>query len=109
MSPAAGLEGEATWAAFVEQYSKLLLRVAFAFAPGYDGPWTGMPSCWTSSGGTTAGGCGNSRLTDGGSSPLGWWSWPGGCAWITIGAGTVGPAKRRLPQHPPVQGEVEGR
>jgi RNA polymerase sigma factor (sigma-70 family) len=29
--------GEADWQDFVERYSRLLLRVAFAFAPGYDG------------------------------------------------------------------------
>jgi len=37
LDPAAGFEREGAWAAFVEHYSKLLLRVAFAFAPGYDG------------------------------------------------------------------------
>ncbi len=28
---------EAAWQAFVERYSRLMLKVAFAFAPGYDG------------------------------------------------------------------------
>ncbi len=28
---------EAAWQEFIERYSRLLLRVAFAFAPGYDG------------------------------------------------------------------------
>lgn len=29
--------GEVSWQKFVERYSRLLLRVAFAFSPGYDG------------------------------------------------------------------------
>ena len=37
LSVATGTDAEVAWQAFTERYSRLLLRVTFAFAPGYDG------------------------------------------------------------------------
>jgi RNA polymerase sigma factor (sigma-70 family) len=37
IAPGSPPGGEADWQDFVERYSRVLLRVAFAFAPGYDG------------------------------------------------------------------------
>lgn len=37
LASAAGPNRDAAWQEFIERYSRLLLRVSFAFAPGYDG------------------------------------------------------------------------
>jgi RNA polymerase sigma factor (sigma-70 family) len=37
LGPVVGSAQEAAWQEFIERYSRLLLRVASAFAPGYDG------------------------------------------------------------------------